>query len=56
LADGREVARDRLSLLSLNDQELTRQQHALSAQIELIKALGGGYQDQDHATGTLSKQ
>ncbi|HXA47920.1 MAG TPA: efflux transporter outer membrane subunit, partial [Burkholderiaceae bacterium] len=44
LADGRELARDQLSLLALNDLELTRQQHALSAQIDLIKALGGGYQ------------
>jgi multidrug efflux system outer membrane protein len=58
LADGRELARDKLSLLSLNDQELIRQQHALSAQIELIKALGGGYRDQsqDQATDTLSKK
>lgn len=46
LADGRDVARTQLALLALNDQELLRQQHALSAQIELIKALGGGYQDQ----------
>jgi multidrug efflux system outer membrane protein len=45
LADGREVARDQLNLLALNDLELVRQQHALSAQIDLIKALGGGYQD-----------
>jgi multidrug efflux system outer membrane protein len=44
LADGREVARDRLLLLVLNDQELVRQQHSLSAQVDLIKALGGGYQ------------
>jgi outer membrane protein TolC len=45
LADGRDLARDQLNLLALNDQELARQQRALSAQIELTKALGGGYQD-----------
>jgi multidrug efflux system outer membrane protein len=50
LADGREVARDQLSLLALNDQELIREQHALSAQIELIKALGGGYQHSEAET------
>ena len=37
-------------MLALNDQELIREQHALSAQIELIKALGGGYQHSEAET------
>jgi len=45
LTDGREAARDQLSVLALNDQELLRQQRAISARIALTKALGGGYQD-----------
>jgi multidrug efflux system outer membrane protein len=45
LTDGREAARDQLSVLGLNDQELLREQRALTANIALIKALGGGYQD-----------
>jgi multidrug efflux system outer membrane protein len=49
LADGRDLARDTLTVLALDDQELTRQQQALSAQIELVKALGGGFQDQPAA-------
>ena len=43
LTDQREVVRDRLSVLALQDQELSRHAAALSAQIDLIKALGGGY-------------
>jgi multidrug efflux system outer membrane protein len=43
LADQREVLRDRLSVIALQDQELSRHAQALSAQIDLIKALGGGY-------------
>jgi multidrug efflux system outer membrane protein len=43
LADKREPLRNQLSLLSLDDQELNRRTQALYAQIDLIKALGGGY-------------
>lgn len=50
LADGRDLARDTLTVLALDDQELQRQQQALSAQIDLTKALGGGFQDQPAAT------
>jgi len=45
LSDGREATRDKLALLTLDDQELAREQRAVSARIALIKALGGGYQD-----------
>ena len=45
LTDGREAARDQLSVLALSDLELLRQQRAISARIALTKALGGGYQD-----------
>ncbi len=45
LADGREAVRDRLALLTLDDQELAREGRAVNARIALIKALGGGYQD-----------
>lgn len=43
LADGREVERRRLALLGLKEQEVSREQRALLADIDLIKALGGGY-------------
>ncbi|MBV8660415.1 MAG: efflux transporter outer membrane subunit [Burkholderiales bacterium] len=43
LADRREVLRDQLSLTSVQDQEINRRVQALSAQVDLIKALGGGY-------------
>lgn len=49
LADGRDLARDTLTVLALDDQELVRQQQALSARIDLVKALGGGYQDKPAA-------
>jgi multidrug efflux system outer membrane protein len=55
LADGRDVVRDRLVILALDDQELARRQHAVSARIALIKALGGGYQD-PAANDSLSKK
>lgn len=45
LADKREILRDQLNLLGLRDQELSRQTQATIAHIDLIKALGGGYQD-----------
>ena len=44
LADGREVERRRLALLGLQEQEINRAQRALLADIDLIKALGGGYE------------
>lgn len=44
LADGRVVQRSRIALQALDDQELARQERALLAHIDLIKALGGGYQ------------
>ena len=55
LSDGREAVRDQLSILGLDDQELLRQQRAISARINLIKALGGGYQDPDADQAISSK-
>ncbi len=58
LTDKREVLRDQLSVIALQDQELARHAQALSAQIDLIKALGGGY-DKTNAevnTQTHTKQ
>jgi multidrug efflux system outer membrane protein len=43
LADHREALRTQLGLLALQDQELNRHAQALSAHVDLIKALGGGY-------------
>jgi len=43
IADRRELERDQLAVLSLQDQEISRHAQALSAQVDLIKALGGGY-------------
>ncbi len=44
LADKRELLRDQLSLHALEEQEIVRSAQALSAQVDLIKALGGGYE------------
>jgi multidrug efflux system outer membrane protein len=55
LADGRETVRDRLAILTLDEQELAREQRAVSARIALIKALGGGYRD-PAAGDSLSKK
>jgi multidrug efflux system outer membrane protein len=49
LADHREALRTQLGLLALQDQELNLHVQALTAQIDLIKALGGGYQDRQTA-------
>jgi len=43
LTDGRTLEIRRLALLALQDQEISREQRALLADIDLIKALGGGY-------------
>ncbi|MQR00848.1 efflux transporter outer membrane subunit [Glaciimonas soli] len=56
LADKREVLRDQLSIVALQDQELTRHAQALAAQIDLIKALGGGYDKADADAKTQTKQ
>ena len=55
LTDGRDAVRGKLALLALNDQEVAREQRAISARIALIKALGGGYQDTSASDG-LSKK
>ena len=43
LTDQREVARGELGVLALQDQEISRRAQAVAAQVDLIKALGGGY-------------
>ena len=43
LVDRREVLRNQLSLIGVQDQEINRHAQALAAQVDLIKALGGGY-------------
>jgi len=43
ITDRRELVRNRLNVLSLQDQEIDRHAQALAAQIDLVKALGGGY-------------
>jgi multidrug efflux system outer membrane protein len=45
LTDQRELIRDRLSVLELQNQELQWQTQILAAQVDLVKALGGGYHD-----------
>jgi len=56
LADRRELFRDQLTVLSLQDQEVTRHALALSAQIDLIKALGGGYGMSKPSAATPTQQ
>jgi outer membrane protein, multidrug efflux system len=45
LADERQAVRDRIGLVALEQAELVRHTQALLAQIDLTKALGGGFQD-----------
>ena len=44
LTDQRELVRDQLAVLEIQDQELQWQAKMLAAQVDLIKALGGGFQ------------
>lgn len=41
--DHRTALRDQVAVLTLQDQEVLRHAQALSAEVDLIKALGGGY-------------
>ncbi|MCC7006963.1 MAG: efflux transporter outer membrane subunit [Ottowia sp.] len=47
LIDRRQVLLNQLNVLALQEQEWVRYSKALSAQIDLIKSLGGGYGDVD---------
>lgn len=58
LTDQRETILNQLNVLNAQEQELRRHAQGLLAQIDLIKALGGGYRpvDIDSSTVSMDKQ
>jgi multidrug efflux system outer membrane protein len=56
LQDGNALAIAELLKVNLQDQEITRQGRALQAHVDLIKALGGGYDDGAEAHSSSNSQ
>jgi len=54
LDDHRDTLRDQVSVLVLQDQEVARHAQALAAEVDLIKALGGGYLEPSATTTTAT--
>jgi outer membrane protein TolC len=52
LADGRNALKARLSTLALQDQQQQLNSRAVIAQVDLYKALGGGYRDASQSAAT----